>query len=314
MIKPFDKTNWQGRVDVEDGMRGKRWHQLVSEFPKEHQAYLEKSVVFLGFASDEGVRRNKGRVGAAKAPSHLRKALSTLPHQDSEVGALFDYGDVVCVGQNLEEAREEQVHILKKLIGKKTYPLVLGGGHEVAYGNFLALADAYKKIGIINIDSHFDLRLPNPDTNSGTGFYEMSQYCASNEMKFNYLALGIQKTANTEAIFDRAKELNAAYVLADEIHEDNRAWTIKIDEFLEKVDVVYLSLDMDVFDSAFAPGVSAPSVNGLTAFQVKKILRHIMKSDKVKIMDIAEYNPTYDIDQRTARLAAHMISEIVHNL
>lgn len=314
MIKPFDRTHWHGRVDVEDGMLGKRWHQLVKEFPKEHQAYLEKSVVFLGFASDEGVRRNKGRVGAAKAPDGIRKMLSILPQQDSDVNALYDYGNVVCVGNNLEDARDEQVQILKNLIAKNTYPLVLGGGHEVAYGNFLALSDKYKKIGIINIDAHFDLRLPHPDTNSGTGFYEMSQFCEKNNREFNYMCLGVQKTANTKAIFQRADELKATYVLADQIHEDRRAWSITIDTFLDKVDAIYLSLDMDVFDAAYAPGVSAPAANGLNAFQVKGILQHILGSNKVRLMDVAEYNPEYDIDNRTARLAAHMISEMVHNL
>lgn len=314
MIKPFDKENWQGRVDVEDGVLGKRWHQIIQEFPKGHHAYLEKSIVFLGFSSDEGVRRNKGRVGAAKAPDNIRKMLSVLPHKDSEVSALYDYGNVVCVGNNLEEAREEQISILKSLLSKKTYPLVLGGGHEVALGNFLALSDKHKKIGVINIDAHFDLRIPQPDSNSGTGFYEMAKWSEKQGVDFNYLCLGIQQIGNTTAIFERADALNANYVLADEIHEDNRAWTITIDAFLDKVDVVYLSLDMDSFDAAFAPGVSAPTTNGLTAYQVKGILRHIMSSNKVKIMDIAEYNPDFDIDNRTSRLAAHMIWEMVHQL
>lgn len=314
MIKPFNKEFWQGRVDLEDGISGKRWHQLIKEFPKTHQAYLDKSVVFLGFSSDEGVRRNKGRVGAAKAPNLIRKSLSPLPHMESEVSALYDYGNIICVGRNLEEARSEQIQVLKNLIRKKAYPLVLGGGHEVAYGNFLALADSYKKVGIINIDAHFDLRLPNPDSSSGTGFYEMSVWSEQNQKEFHYMCLGVQQIANTKAIFDRADQLKAQYVLADEIHEGNRAWSILLDSFIRKVDAVYLSLDMDCFDVSYAPGVSAPSTNGLTPYQVKMILKHILKSKKVKLMDVAEYNPEYDIDNRTAKLAAYMISEMVHNL
>lgn len=314
MIKPFDKAFWQGRVDVEDGISGKRWHQLVQEFPKTHQAYIDKSVVFLGFASDEGVRRNKGRVGAAKAPDIIRKTISSLPQRFASVSALYDYGNVVCVGRNLEEARSEQIQILKSLIKKKSYPLVLGGGHEVAYGNFLALTDKFQKIGIINIDAHFDLRLPNPDSNSGTGFYEMAQWSKENQRDFNYMCLGVQEVGNTKAIFDRADQLKAHYVLADEIHEGNRAWSILLDSFIDKVDAIYLSLDMDCFDSSYAPGVSAPTTNGLTPFQVKGILKYILDSRKVKLMDVAEYNPEFDIDNRTAKLAAHMISEMVHNL
>ena len=314
MIKPFKKENWKVRVDVEDGVLGKRWHQLIQEFPKEHQAYLEKSVVFLGFASDEGVRRNKGRVGAAKAPNAIRHMLSSLPYNESEVSALYDYGNVVCVGNELEEARDEQIKIVKNLLGKKTFPIVLGGGHEVSFGNFVALNDRYKNIGIINIDAHFDLRLPNPDTNSGTGFYEMAKWSKENGREFKYLCLGVQKIGNTMAIFSRADEFKANYVNADEIHEDAKNWQKAVDSFVAKCDIIYLSLDMDALDVAYAPGVSAPSTNGLTPFQVKSILRRILKSNKVRLMDVAEVNPDLDLDNRTSRLAAHLISEMIHNL
>ena len=314
MIKPFNAATWQGRTDVEDGVLGQRWHQLIQEFPKEHQAYLEKSVVFLGFASDEGVRRNKGRTGAAQAPDTIRKFLSVLPKMKSDVTALYDYGNVICVGKELETARETQISVVKRLLAKKTYPLVLGGGHEVAFGNFAALNDRYKNIGIINIDAHFDMRLPNPDTNSGTGFYEMSQFAAQHNRKFSYLALGIQQIANTQAIFERAKTAGATWILADEIHYNQTNWLKKIDAFVSAHDVIYLSLDMDVFDAAFAPGVSAPATNGLTPHQVKMIIHTVFRTHKVRLMDVAEFNPEYDTDNRTARLAAHMISEMVHAL
>lgn len=314
MIKPFNKKYWEGRVDVEDGVLGKRWHQLVQEFPKEHQGYLEKAVVFLGFASDEGVRRNKGRVGAAKAPNEIRKMLSSLPRKESEVTALYDYGNVVCVGNELEEAREEQIKVVKELLAKNTFPFVLGGGHEVALGNFIALNERFDKIGIINVDPHFDLRLPHPDTTSGTGFYEMSQWAKENDKEFNYLALGIQQTANTQALFARADELGADYVLADDIHEGGKEWGKKLEKFIKSNDVIYFSLDMDVFDVAYAPGVSAITTGGLTPYQVKKIIRTVYDSNKVRVMDVAELNPALDIDGRTARLAAQMISAMVHNI
>lgn len=314
MIKPFKQRYWDGRIDVEDGVLGKRWHQLVKEFPKGHQAYLEKSIVFLGFASDEGVRRNKGRVGAAKAPNVIREALSALPRKESDVSKLYDYGTIECVENNLEEAREEQVQIVTELLKKNTIPLVLGGGHEVALGNYMAFQETHKKIGIINIDSHFDLRIPFPDSTSGTPFYEMAKMAEKNDKPFNYMCLGIQPISNTEALYARAKEMGVSYVTADEIHENNNKWQQRLARFIAANDYIYLSLDMDSFDIAYAPGVSAPATDGLTPFQVKIILRQIAQSNKVRLIDVAELNPDFDIDNRTARLAAHMISEIVHHL
>lgn len=311
MIKPFNSKHWKGRVDTEDGVTGKRWHQLIKEFSKEKKVYLDKSVVFLGFSSEEGVRRNKGRVGAAKAPNAIRKYLSSLPYINSKMPALYDYGNVICEDTNLEKAREEQIAIISKLLAKKTYPIVLGGGHEVAYGSFCAMKENYNDIGIINIDAHLDIRLPNPKTNSGTGFYEMAKSVGKN---FNYLCLGAQKIGNTQALFNRTESLGGKYILADEIHENNKDWHKVLEDFLNKHKHIYLSLDIDVFDVAYAPGVSATTTNGLTPHQVKIMLRKIINSKKVKLIDIAELNPKYDIDDRTAKLTAHMIFEMVNNL
>lgn len=313
MIKPFNKEYWQGRIDVEDGAKGNRWHQLVSEFPKD-EVNLEKSVSFIGFASEEGVRRNKGRVGAAKAPGIIRKMMASIPQMQSNISALYDYGDVVVEGGKLEEARIEQTNAVKEILKKGSFPMVLGGGHEIAFGDFIALAETYENVGVINIDAHFDIRVPNPITNSGTGFYEMAKWSEERGREFKYLCLGIQRIGNTQALFDRADSLNAKYVFADDIHEGIDKWENTLSDFLNSVDVVFLSLDIDAFDVAYAPGVSAITTNGVTPHQVKQMIRKIFKSNKVKLMDIAEVNPEFDIDNRTSKLAAHMVAEAIINL
>jgi formiminoglutamase len=68
----IDMSVWQGRQDPEDGELALRWHDRVQPW----QGNREPGVVLLGFACDEGVRRNKGRVGAAGAPLAVRKLLA----------------------------------------------------------------------------------------------------------------------------------------------------------------------------------------------------------------------------------------------
>ncbi len=79
MYKKANKKLWQGRVDTEDKSLGKRWHQKIKflPFPYENKS----GIALLGFDCDEGVKRNKGRVGAAKASDALKTELSsgTLP-------------------------------------------------------------------------------------------------------------------------------------------------------------------------------------------------------------------------------------------
>jgi|26BtaG_2_1085354.scaffolds.fasta_scaffold00011_93 formiminoglutamase len=312
MLKFTDKSIWNGRFDDEDGELGLRIHQKV-ELKNFNDSTIntKPNIAFLGFCSDEGVKRNKGRIGAKNAPDILRKTLANLPYNVETKKSIFDFGNIVLEEDNLEKARKEQIECVADLLRKNYFPIVLGGGHETALGNFLGLAEHHENIGIINIDAHFDLRIPVEKSTSGTPFYEMAHYCQQNDRKFHYFAIGIQKTGNTAALFSRAHELQVETVLADEVHIDLNFSLRKVEDYIQKFDAIYLSLDLDVLDAAFAPGVSAPSANGLRTFQVKSIIQTVIQSGKLKLFDVVELNPEYDIDNRTAKVAAHLISEFL---
>lgn len=312
MLEITNKNIWTGRTDDEDGDLGIRWHQKIQL--KNFSALArqtEPNIALLGFCSDEGVRRNKGRIGAKKAPDLIRKALANLPYDLESKKSIFDFGNIVLNDENLEKARGIQVECVSELIRNNFFPIVLGGGHETAFGNFLGTEQHFENIGIINIDAHFDLRIPVEHSTSGTPFFEMAYHCQTHGKEFHYFVVGIQKTANTAALFERAKELGTEVILADEIHIDLNFALRKLEDFIQKFDSVYLSLDLDVLDAAFAPGVSAPCVNGLNIFQVKSIVQTILRSGKIKLFDVVEYNPEYDRDNQTAKTAAHLISEFV---
>lgn len=305
MKEEFNAEWWQGRTDLEDGKDGWRWHQAVKAYTNDAEV---NSFVFLGFACDEGVRRNKGRVGAVAAPQEIRKFLSGIPcHQELN---LLDAGNILCENGDLEQARRLQIESVSQMIYLNQRPIVLGGGHEVAFGNFSALFQHKRSIGVINIDAHFDLRKPSPETTSGTGFYEMQALAEENDSIFQYFCLGIQKYGNTPILFQKADEVGANYIFVEEIHQ-NTAWEEDLKKFIENVEALYLTLDMDVFDVAYAPGVSATCINGLTPFQVQKILHLVGESGKLALMDVAELNPNFDVDHKTAKLAAYMIANLV---
>lgn len=310
MIEFADQNIWTGRFDDEDDELGLRWHQIVQTqtFDKLTPA-KEKHIALLGFKSDEGVRRNKGRTGAKNAPDFIRKACANLPYSKEKQILISDFGNVVCEEADLENARNEQIKCVSELIQNKYFPIILGGGHETALGNYLALAENFEEIGVINIDAHYDLRIPVEGSTSGTPFFEMAHFCQENNREFSYISMGIQPTGNTEALFQRANELSVETVLADEVHADLSESIHRLEKFIEKHSVIYLSLDLDALDGAFAPGVSAPSANGLTPFQVKSIIQKIIQSGKVKLFDVVELNPEFDQDNRTAKLAAQFLQE-----
>ena len=83
-----------------------------------------------------------------------------------------------------------------------------------------------------------------------------------------------------------------------------------LEKFLAGVDIVYLTICLDVVPAATAPGVSAPAAYGVSLEVVEALVDLVTVSGKLRLTDIAEMNPRFDIDQRTARVAARLVSRI----
>ena len=313
---------WTGRTDGSESDQ-LRWHQVIKVTDLLHTPLPpllpgQKGIAFLGFACDEGVRRNKGRTGAAGGPAALRKAMAGFPVHFNAQTILLDAGDILCPGGDLENAQLVLSEAVKAILTAGYLPLLLGGGHEITYGHARGIRQFApgQKTGFINFDAHFDIRIPGTDgPSSGTGFWQLAQDCKQSGEAFNYLALGIQKNGNTRQLFNIAGEEDVTYVSADAFHlEDKDTLFAAIQHFLGQVDKVYLTTCLDVFAAPFAPGVSATACNGiLPGGLFLQCYREILQSGKVTGADIAELNPALDIDNRTAKLAADLIFEIVGN-
>ena len=227
----------------------------------------------IGFACDAGVERNSGRTGAAKGPDSIRKQLASLAIHNSQQ-KILDLGNIVCQNGDLETAQEALSAVIRQVVQHNHFPIVIGGGHELAYGSFCGLEDLTQKetIGIINFDAHFDLR-QNPIRNSGTPFYDIHSYLQERGLEFHYLALGIREAANTPSLFETAQKLHVKWMSAEQlIYEKRETLLHKIDAFLAKVDGVYLTIDMDGFDASVAPGVSAPNPYGYAPSHFSRFL------------------------------------------
>ena len=298
---------WQGRVDEEDGELGKRWHQQVTSTP-----VAEAKAVLLGFGCDLGVANNKGRIGARKGPDTIRAALASYAWHAPI--ALSDAGTVQAQS-DLADAQTEFASAVAEHLSCKRFVMGIGGGNEIAWASYQGLREATNgKIGIINIDAHFDLRTPSPHTSSGTPFYQIYQDAKCHQTRFNYACIGVAETANTQALFERAKQTNTHYVLDKDCTFDTI--TAAIQPMLDRIDTLYFTVCLDAFNAAVAPGVSAPATLGISFEVVLKLIAWLGQQTKLQgiewpMADIAEMNPDYDIDQRTAKCAARLIHEIV---
>ncbi|WP_020407002.1 formimidoylglutamase [Hahella ganghwensis] len=309
---PFNQSLWQGRIDTADGEKARRWHQMIQPFAGNTDA----GVTLIGYPCDLGVAANKGRTGASEGPDQLRRALAKLPWHHT--GKVYDAGNIQ-VQAGLAETQQQLAECVADVLHHQCLPLVIGGGHDVAWGSFQGLrafileqsrtgkADL-PKIGIINFDAHFDLRSDSEGPSSGTPFYQVARDCSEHGLEFHYAAVGISRLANTQSLYDRADELKVTWIADTDagIHQIANA-VERMKEFLDQIDAVYITIDMDAFPASVAPGVSAPAPRGISVELVETLLQQIRSSQiPVLLAEIAEFNPSFDIDDHTARLGARL--------
>lgn len=315
MHRKPDMQQWQGRVDAAEGDLGKRWHQVMQPFEPAEGA---KGVGLVGFACDAGVARNHGRTGAEGGPAALRAMLANLPVR--RCTSITDAGDVLCTpvdgNDGLEQAQEELSAAVTSILASGRLPIALGGGHEMAFGSFGGLArhlaprESKPRIGILNLDAHFDLRMDERAT-SGTPFRQIAEDCQARGWAFNYCCLGVSAFANTEALFRRADALGVKWRMDEDMGVMQLDETLStISAFLACVDHVYLTTCLDVLPAAVAPGVSAPAARGVPLEVIEPVIDAVAASGKLRLADIAELNPSRDIDNRTARVAARLVARI----
>lgn len=274
-------------------------------------------VVLVGFPSDEGVRRNMGRPGAAEGPDAIRRWLYRMtpdPRQDVQMCALlgrtYDVGDVYCTGDlSADQARLGEV--VAAILSAGAFPMVLGGGHEVGFAHFLAHAITYKPVTLFNLDAHLDVRpLRGGLGHSGSPFREALEHPSG--MAEGYIAVGLEASAVAVSHVEWAKSRGAVLQFLDEM---TTAHDLGIKALLDAAKGEILgSLDVDVVGAESAPGVSAPRVCGISAAAFLACARQLGRHPRVVGLNIAELSPPFDVDGRTARLCGRAVWEVLGGL
>ncbi|OGT37076.1 MAG: formimidoylglutamase [Gammaproteobacteria bacterium RIFCSPHIGHO2_12_FULL_38_14] len=315
---PPDPLVWQGYADVLPHAYFYQHIQSVDLTLHSINKTADITFALLGFKCDEGIQRDLGRAGAFEGPTAIRQYLAKLPIHNLDIHC-YDIGNIICQDHDLEKSQEALSEIIALLLKKNIRVMLMGGGHELAFGHYLGMKKVYpaeKKIGIINFDTHFDLHLlgPSHKGSSKTTFYQIAEDHRKTQRRFDYNCIGIQHTRNSRQLFETAKEYKTQFILADDLHQGLQEKSFNfIDRVVDENDMIYVSLSLDVFSSAFAPGVSATQPLGLNPWHVIPLLRQVAASGKVMGYDIAELAPRYDIDHRTAKLAAMLVYEIIHH-
>ena len=262
----------------------------------------EPQVVILGFPSDEGVRRNGGRPGAAEGPRTLRRALYRLaPDARSAAFAALlsrtlDLGDLEVSG-DVERDQQTLGEVLSSHLSSSTFVVVLGGGHETSYGHFLGYATAGRSVEILNWDAHADVReLAQGKAHSGSPFRQAIEHRSGACRR--YTVAGLQPSAVAQTHLDFVEQHGRA-IWREEVSDDTIG-----EVYATAGSPTLVSFDLDAVSQAEAPGVSAPTADGLPVRLWLEAAFQAGRSPSVTSADIVELNPQFDVDGQTARLAA----------
>ncbi|HAF76849.1 MAG TPA: agmatinase [Maribacter sp.] len=238
--------------------------------------------------------------GPAKAPALIRKALySDSMNLCTELGTTIENDLITDNGDFNIEDYFDIATITQKNIENGEKLLTLGGDHSITFPIIKAFHDHYPKLDILHIDAHADLY----HDYEGDPYSHACPFARimENGYAVKLVQIGIRTLNQHQA--DQVKKFDV------DIHEMRNLDLTAIPNFKNPL---YISLDMDGFDPAFAPGVSHHEPGGLSSRQVIDLIQGI--DAQIVGADIVEYNPDRDFNDMTAYLAAKMMKELLGKL
>lgn len=274
---------------------------------------VKDNISILGVPEDRGVLANKGRPGAAKGPDAVRSRLYKLtPGFNVDFGQLkiYDVGNIATEGLTLEQVHAAEQEAVSEIVSRGALPIVLGGGHDLTYPGVAGFALGAKlrkgTMGLINVDSHLDVRTDEEGINSGTSFYRAITELPNEALNGDaFVEFGIQEQYNSPYyynwVMERGGKVFTLRMVSERVME---TFLQALSEVSRRANTIALSLDIDSVRSTEAPGASASNPSGLKAPELEKIAYLAGRSSKIRYLDIMEVSPPLDEDNRTAALAA----------
>jgi formiminoglutamase len=336
---PCSKALFFSRGDQQDPRLGECAHQLpaqkdASDFSATISECLltagsaDRQFFLAGYPDDEGIQNNGGRTGAALAPDLIRKYFYKMTPNllgiDARKLGLWDLGNLN-LGKNPDlRLRHESAKSFAQITVESSATWIsLGGGHDYGYADAAAFIEAMRRKQIrplvINFDAHLDVRpvqtsidpLRPERISSGTPFFRMLESCPD----VDFAEIGIQSQCNSKAHLKWATERGVRVLTQEEVEVSGESFSSLVlqtlGDWVLRRRPVFISVDIDGFSSAYAPGCSQSWATGFTPAQFFPCLQTLVRRLDVKMLGIYEVSPPYDQDDRTAKLAAQILHRVI---
>jgi len=242
--------------------------------------------------------------GAELAPEAVVKHLKENYLNESGVAPKFDVKKVAINPSNIEESFNNIADAISKEQGKF---IALGGDHSITHPILKAMAKKYPGIGIISFDAHPDMMQPFSMPTHENFLRTLIEDGIVPADKV--IVVGVRNADIEEMNFARQNDVKL-YPMKIIALEGKESVCDGIMEVAKDWPALYLSIDIDVLDPAFAPGTGYAEPAGLTSRELLYFIQRILLLKNVKAMDLVEINPAKDVQEMTSKLGAKILGEM----
>jgi formiminoglutamase len=250
------------------------------------------------------------------APRAVRAALARMSVYDVETGVdlspqrVFDAGDLDLKLVDPASAFAPIRDALAPLVARHAVTILLGGNNAVTRPAVHALSPSLKRVGLLTLDAHFDLR----DTDCGLTNGNPVQALLEDGLDGAHIAqIGLAPFANTARMHGKAKAAGIYVATARDCREAGLVATAQraLDILSSRCDVIHVDFDIDVIDRAQCPGAPGARPGGVTAQDFFDATRAILAHPRVRSVDLTEYDPSLDVADITSLTAARWFCEVL---
>lgn len=249
-----------------------------------------------------------------QAPAVLRTALRRMGTYDLESGlelgmSIYDAGDIDVTKASPAECFGPIRNSVSALRAASDLTVIIGGNNAITRPGVHGVGDL-SKIGLITFDAHFDMR----DTSAGLTNGNPVQALLDDGMPGeNIVQIGLAPFANAKYMHDAARDAgNTIYTMSDirtrgikEVAED------ALSSLTKRCDRIYADFDIDVIERGLAPGAPGARPGGMTTTEFFTAARMIGAHERIAAVDLAEFDPSLDVSNVTALVAARWFTEIL---
>ncbi|MFD2866194.1 formimidoylglutamase [Mucilaginibacter antarcticus] len=292
---PLDLNNIAPKNGYFTSHLGSKISTYTDRFPDLDQ---EVKIAIFGVLDDRNAINNPG---CALAPDYVREKLYQL-HEGAYTTRIVDLGNIR-QGETVTDTYFAVKTVVAELVKNDIIPVIIGGGQDLTYAQYLGYETLEQKVDLVVVDSHLDLDPEDNSTNfetTSTSFLNRILLHEPNYL-FNYSNLGYQ------TFFASQDSLNVMEKLYFDTHRLGAiSGNISISEpVIRNANVI--SFDISAIRSADAPANANATPNGLYGEEACQICRYAGFNDKLTSIGFYEFNPAYDTNGQTALLLSQMI-------